>query len=298
MSQFDAYTQAAYIQGLRRFLGKQHPAVLHFNSLKPTGRTGRLPKWEQEVVEQLERAVNQKAGRCEMFDSSLAERLVLACSYLELNYAQLARCLGVSRESVRLWCNGTAMPGNLEGLATALNVPSRWLELGGDEHLPADSHLGVRVGFDCMEAREQLYGLTLAVLADSDDDLDEACLMAHLEQVVAQRKLMATLARKAGGRWLPHQGTLAFAPWVPIAPHGLVRRYWSDEVETIIAEALASNGSTYAAWYVVQRRCETLGLRYPKMITLQRRIATQRNRDAKYGVDLSTQVQVIHRDTR
>lgn len=298
MSQFDAYTQAAYIQGLRRFLGKQHPAVLHFNSLKPTGRTGRLPKWEQEVVEQLERAVNQKAGRCEMFDSSLAERLVLACSYLKLNYAQLARRLGVSRESVRLWCNGSAMPVNLEGLATALNVPSLWLELGGDEHLPADSHLGVRVGFDCMDAREQLYGLTLAVLADSDDDLDEACLMAHLEQVVAQRKLMATLARKAGGRWLPHQGTLAFAPWVPIAPHGLVRRYWSDDVEAIIADALTSNDSTYAAWHAVKRRCEALGLSYPRMVSLQRRIATQRNRAAIYGVNLNTLDESVHPNKR
>lgn len=229
MSQFDAYTQPAYVQGLCAFLGKRHPAVLRLKRLRPSGRTGRLPNWPQEEVEQLEIAVNEQAGRCEASDGNLAERLVLACRYRKLNYAQLARCLGVSREIVRLWCDGKAVPRNLERLAAVLDVPNRWLEFGGKEHLPAGSHLGVRVGFECMAAREQLYGLTPAALTDADDGLSDECLMAYLEQVVVQREVMATLARKAGGRWHFHQGALVFVPWVSIAPHGLARRHWSDE---------------------------------------------------------------------
>lgn len=247
MSQFDAYTQAAYLQGLCAFLGKHNPAILRMKQLKPSGRTGQLPNWPQEVVEQLEQAVNEKAGRCEASDGNLAERLVLACRYRKLNYAQLARCLGVSREIVRLWCDGDAVPRNLERLAAVLDVPYRWLESGGKAHLSAGLHLGVRVGFECMAAREQLYGLTLAALAEVDDGLSEECLMAYLDQVVVQREVMATLARQAGGRWHFHQGALAFVPWVPIAPHGLARRYWSDEVEAIISNAMAGSRSVYSA---------------------------------------------------
>lgn len=287
MSQFDAYTQPDYIQGLCAFLGKHHPAVLRLKHLKPSGRTGRLPNWSQEVVEQLEMAVNEQAGRCEASDGNLAERLVLACRYRKLNYAQLARFLGVCREIVRLWCDGKAVPRNLERLAAALDVPYRWLESGGEENLPADTHLGVRVGFECMAAREQLYGLTLAALADVDDGLNEECLMAYLEQGVVQHKVMATLARKAGGRWHFHQGALAFVPWVPIVPHGLARRYWSDEVETIIAHAMAGRRSVYSAWQLVRQRCEADGLQYPQLVSLQRRVAMGKERNRRFGVDLN-----------
>lgn len=291
MSQFDAYTQAAHLQGLCRFLGKQHPAVLRFNSLKPTGRTGRLPKWSQDVVDMLERAVNAKAERCEATDSTISERIMLARQYRGLNGAQLARYIGMSREAVRLWSTGDTEPRDWAQLATVLNVPQAWLQFGGKQYLPANTHLGVRVGIDSLNAREQLYGLTLAALAEMGDTIEDTSLMAHLERKVIECNEMADLARRAGGRWNVNCGKLAFVPWVPIAPHGLARRYWSDEVEAIIQEALANRRSVYSAWQEVRRDCEAKGLEFPTLNALQKRVAKENERHQRYGIALDFAIQ-------
>ena len=259
----------------------------YFTQLKPVGRKGRQPRWPQDVVEQLEQAVNDKAARCEASDGSMAERILLARQYRKLNSSQVARFMDVSREAVRLWCAGLAVPNELGRLASVLDVPCTWLEIGGEKHLPSDSHLGVRVGFESMAARDQLYGLTLTVLAEAEHNSGDESLMADMEQTVFKSKGMADLARKAGGRWHFHRGELAFVPWVSIVPHGLTRRYWSDEVETIISSTMASRRSVYSAWQEVRRNCEALDLRFPTLICLHKRLATNKERSRRFGINLN-----------
>lgn len=298
MSQFDAYTQSEYVQVLRTFLGRRHPAVQHLRESKSQGRKGRLPRYAADVIQALEASVNAEAARAESSDCSFAERFALACAYQGLKNNDVAQALGVSREIVRRWKEGTHWPSRLAELAKVLDVPLMWLQFGGERHLPANSSIGVRVGEEALTARERLYGLTIALLGGLPENSGAEEVMALLEEAVMTRGDMAVLARRAGGRWHALEGQLVFAPWVPLEEHGLARRYWSDEVEDIIAEELVASSSTYAAWQVVKSRCEALRLSYPRLVSLQRRVATQRHRAARYGVDLNTQVAAVYPPTR
>lgn len=298
MSQFDAYTQFAYIQALCSFLGRQHPAVQHLQESKPQGGKGRLPRCADDVIRALEASVNIEAARAESSGSSFAERFSLACAYQGLKNSDVAQALGVSREIVRRWREGTHWPSRLAELADIVDVPLMWLQFGGERHLPANSSIGVRVGDEALVARERLYGLTVAEVEVLPENLGPEEVMTLLEGAVMTHADMAVLARRAGGRWHALDGQLVFAPWVPLEEHGLARRYWSDEVEDIIAEELVASSSTYAAWQAVKCRCEALGLSYPRKVSLHRRVATQRHRAARYGVDLNAQVAAVYPHTR
>ena len=84
---------------------------------------------------------------------------------------------------------------------------------------------------------------------------------------------------------------LLFAPWDPIPDHGLSRRYWSDEVETIIKEELSASPSVYGAWHALRDRCKAKGLtEYPKLISLHKRLDKEKERVARYGVNLNEMV--------
>lgn len=295
MSQFDRYTTTEYVESLRVFLHIKKQGFAAAAGLKDPEekRKGRLSGYPAAAVKSLEDATNAKAARCEAPDSSLGERIRLARDYCGYSDAQVARELGVSRELVRRWGEGLHRPTCMPQLADLLSVPDSWLAEGGEQHLPANSHLGVRVGEEAMAWRERLYGLTQAVVAELPDDADVVYAQAYIEQAVMTRPDLAQAARRAGGRWQSVEGALLFAPWVPIPEHGLSRRYWSDEVEYIIEEELATKPSVYGAWHALKKRCEEKGLtaaEYPKLISLHKRVEKERERVQRYGVDLNAMV--------
>lgn len=293
MSQFDRYTVAEQVEAMRAFLnvGKR-------NFLREAGfvedtdqsRKGRLPRYKDEPIKALQAQVNEKAARCEASDTTVGERYRLARDYVGLSDADVAREMEVSRELVRRWGKDIHRPSNIDKLAQLLNVPVQWLEEGGEELLPADSHLGVRVGDEAKFWREQLYARTQAVVGEIPEEEGEEYAQAYIEWTVFNRPEMAQAARRAGGRWQVVNNALFFAPWVPIHEHGLSRRYWTDEVEAIIQEELASKPTVYGAWEAVRARCEAMGLtkeEYPKRISLHKRVERERSRAEEFGVDLN-----------
>ncbi|GBG14376.1 diguanylate phosphodiesterase [Novimethylophilus kurashikiensis] len=296
MSQFDKYTTAEYVEGLRVFLnikkqGFQREAGLVRDP--GTKRKGRLPSYPQEAIKLLEDEVNKKAALCESATTTFGERFRIARDYLGYNDSQVARQLGVSRELVRRWGENIHRPSCVPELAELLQVPLDWLEYGGEEYLPANSHIGVRVGEENLLWREQLFGMTLDVVAELPDDVDVPQAQAYIEDAVFTRYDLAHAARRAGGRWQTVGATLLFSPWIPIKEHGLMRRYWSDEVEAIISEELDLNQTVLAAWEAVKARCEALGLsseQYPKLISLHKRIEKERTRAETFGVDLNDMI--------
>lgn len=293
MSQFDCYTVTEYVEAMRAFLD-----ISKRNFLRDHGfvddtdepRKGRLPKYKDEPVKAIEALVNQKAARGEAPDTTVGERYRLARDYMGFNDAQVARDLGVSRELVRRWGSDIHRPTAMDALAQLLNVPPAWLEEGGEQNLPADSHIGVRVGDEARLWREQLYGLTQMVISEIPDGADESYAQAFIEWAVYNKFELARAARRAGGRWQIVSNTLLFSPWVPIPEHGLSKRYWSDEVEAIIQEELAAKPSVYGAWEALKTRCEAMGLGpadYPKRISLHKRVEKERLRAEQFGVDLN-----------
>lgn len=290
MSQFDSHTHAGYVANLCNFLGKQHPEVKSIKMLRCTERKGRPPKLSQDMVEVLERAVNAVAARCEATDGDILERIALARKYRGYSRADVARYAGVSREAARKWCNGIALNSNVERLASVLDVPVRWLDFGGGRRLPANSALGVRVGAEGQVARNRLHEVTLALLQELEDLSSDEEVMAGIEQAVFERKGMAVLARRAGGRWHPQGRKLVFVPWQYLTPRPLVRRYWDDEVEAIISDAMSAQGSVYGAWREIQRRAEAKGLRYPALISLYKRAEKHKAHCQRFGVDLGSLV--------
>jgi transcriptional regulator with XRE-family HTH domain len=288
MSKFDTPVMAQKVQHNRVFLKYPKKDFMEMAGLKPDqpGRKGRLPAYPAAALAKLDVAVNRKAARVEAYDSTLAERIGLARDYQALRNAAVAKALGVSRELVRRWTCGINRPTNdrLPRLADILQVPLAWLQFGGEEHLPADSQLGVRVGDEAMNYREQLYGMTMGLLVEVDDDSSEADIQRFIDVAVLSRPQFAVAARRAGGRWQWVQGEFCFAPWVPLPQKGLARRYWSDEVEAIIEEELAVNATISGAWKSLKQRCEAQGWSYPQKITLHKRLDKQRERRNKFGI--------------
>lgn len=296
MSQFDRYTKAEYVEGLRVFLKLKKKDFLTEHNLVPEGyvpRAGRLPGYSDGPVAELEAAVNAKAARAEAEGLSQGERIRIARDYAGMTDADIAKKVGVSRELVRLWGENAHRPNRLPELAEVLNVPQSWLEFGGEVHLPANSHIGVRVGAEALVYREMLYSRTLELVAEIPEEADGAYAQAYIEWAILNKDDLRHVARRAGGRWQAVGGTLLFAPWVPIPEHGITRRYWSDEVETIIQEELATKPSVYGAWKALETRCKAMGLtedQYPKKISLHKRVEKERERIQKFGVNVNAMV--------
>jgi len=293
MSQFDRYTITEYVEAMRAFLDLSKRNFLRdYGFVKDADepRKGRLPKYDEAPIKALEALVNQKAARAESTETTVGERFRLARDYMGFNDARVSRELGVSRELVRRWGEDIHRPTKMAEIAELLHVPQAWLEEGGEQNLPANSHIGVRVGEEAMLWREQLYGLTQAFVLELPDGADEDFARASLEYEVFNRFEFAQAARRAGGRWQVMNNVLLFSPWVPIPEHGLSKRYWTDEVEAIIQEELANKPSVYGAWEAVRQRCEAMGLGeddYPKRISLHKRVEKDRLRAEKFGVDLN-----------
>ncbi|WP_087865431.1 helix-turn-helix domain-containing protein [Comamonas thiooxydans] len=293
MSQFDKYIKTEYVEALRIFLGLNKKNFLReagFIKADEPPRQGRLGRYEEAPIIALEVRVNAKAARAEANDTTLGERFCIARDYMGMTDASVARAMGISREMVRRWGSDEGRPSKLPQLAELLGVPEAWLEYGGEAYLPANSHVGVRVGQESKNYREQLFGLTQSLVAELPNDVEESYAQAYIELAVFQRPELSQVARRAGGRWQVLQGNLLFSPWVPIVEHGLARRFWSDEVEAIIQEELANQPSVYAAWNQLKARCEALGMnqdQYPRRISLHKRIEKERQRAEEFGVDLN-----------
>lgn len=307
MSLFDRYTNAEYVDAMRVFLDEPRR-----DFMKKAGFTanrgsdiGRLPKYDEVPLRALEDRVNAKAARCEASDTEFGERLMLARDYAGMSDSDIAKALGVSREIVRRWVANINGTSRITELAQLLSVPEAWLEKGGEQYLPANSHLGVRVGgvYFKDEARkvpsfigenaiyrEQLYALTQSVLSELPEEATESYTQAFIEWAVYNRFELAQAARRAGGRWQIVSNKLLFSPWMPIQERGLTRRKWSDEVEAIIQQEMDSNESVFGAWAAIEAKCKALGLsedEYPKRITLHKRVEMERKRAEQFGVDLN-----------
>jgi transcriptional regulator with XRE-family HTH domain len=298
MSQFDRYTVNAYVDALRAFVGANKRNFLReagFVENPEQSRRGRLPKYDDEPVRALEAQVNAKAARCEATDTTIGERFRLARDYLGLSDAEVARRMGVSRELVRQWGLDMRTPTAPGPLSELLGVPYEWLTEGGEEYLPADSYLGVRVGEEAEFYRSQLLGLTQTVVAEAPESPDLAFLQAHIEWSVFKVPALAVAARRAGGRWQYSKEAeqVLFAPWVPIPEHDSGRQLWSDQVEAIIEEELERQPSVYGAHKALVERCVALGLRedeFPKRISLHKRVEKERARIQKFGYDLNDEI--------
>ena len=285
MSQFFSYTQPEYVRKLCKFLGRTHPAVKSLKVERPRGLKGRTPNYSETSIQSLEQAVNDLASRCEAPDTSFKQRFSLACAYSGLKDSTIARMLGVSRQALGWWRAGACLPSRLECLAEVLDVPIDWLRCGVEGHLPASSHLGVRVGDASLEYRERLYGITFDAIQNVDDDARTDDINNAIVACLLYSPEMKKLSRRSGGRWLLQQGNLVFAPWRPIREHGLARRKWSDTVEAVIESALKRHRSVYSAFQEVQCKCEELGEKYPQKISLYKRIAAERARLSRFGLN-------------
>lgn len=289
MSQFDKYTKSEYVECLRRFLAlKKATYKRDAGFMADESKSGRGARYPEEAIRTLETMANEKAARAERSDLTLGDRYQIARDYRGLSDARVAREMGgVSRELARRWGANLNRPTCLPQLAELFKVPVLWLERGGEEFLPANSHIGVRVGADAMACRERLYDMTTAALADLPEDADDTTARAFIEKAVFERPWLAKAARQAGGRWQVLDGMLMFSPWQPIPEHGLTRRLWPDEVEQIIDELLVNCSSVYRAWRLLKEQCERKGLPYPKLITLQKRVQQAQKRVTQFGADLN-----------
>lgn len=289
MSYVNPFLIQQYIQFLRRFLQMFKAGFFKTADLVSpswSGR-GRHLSYPAEAVARLEELANAKSASAEALDTSLGQRYALARDFLGVSNAAVARKMGVSRELTRCWGAGINRPTNLEKLAKVLEAPVAWLEFGGSENLPANSHLGRRFGLENGNNREALFGETQGLICRLPDDISEVEIQQAIETAVFTMPNLSVLARRAGGRWQLVDGELKFAPWIPPAPKpqfGLMRRVWPDETEVIIAEKLAEKTSVYAAWHAIKARCVECGLAYPTKIALYKRLEKAQRKEEKLGI--------------
>lgn len=290
MSMFESRSSSQYATAMLGFLRLSRRAFdTSMNVTKVKRGAGRCPRYKPEVIKELEKLVNERARRSELLSISFGERYRIARDYLRLNDSEVGRHLGVSRELVRRWGENMHPPRKerLQSLAEFLDVPKSWLLTGCQDDLPADSHIGVRVGGEALEWREVLFALTEAVLGDLKEDAGADNFICAINRCLSTSAVMRSAARRSGGRWQFINGQLLFAAWIPLQLEPLKRRLWPDETEIIINEELARGSTTYGAWEAVRVRCEAEGLPYPKRITLHKRLQKIREHVEKYGAILT-----------
>jgi transcriptional regulator with XRE-family HTH domain len=288
MCKFQSNHKSRYVQNLRKFLRikKENFSIVAGLRKEPKQR-GKLPAYSDAAISALEDAANKKAAQCEVSTTTIGERYKLARDYKGCTDSDVAREFMLSRELVRRWGIDLNRPTKVEKLAKYLDVPVNWLENGDVRSLPANSHIGVRVGKEAYIYREEIYAMTISALMSLSTEASTADIQMHIENIVMSKPLFSEAARRAGGRWQLVNDNLYFAPWISFPQPGLSRRYWSDEVEAIIEEELAKKQSVYAAWHAIQCRCEIEGFDYPKMISLHKRIERSRKWSEKFGIDFN-----------
>lgn len=285
MSQFDEYSADKYAEKLRSFINNKQEFPIEYTGLKDENneeQSGVVAKNSAETVANLEKLANEKAKRAEANDSTLNERLQIAKDYKSFSDADIARLMGVSHDVVvRLWEEDVQVLGDITTLARVLDVPAIWLECGGQMHLPANSHIGVRVGQECFMYREFMYAKTIELVSSLPENSELDYAQAFIENQLRTNQSLSKIARRAGGRWQVMSGTLVFAPWISIEePHHLACKLWPDEVEAMIAEELTTKTTVYGAWSSLKARCEAMGIskdQFPNIISLHKRLERKRN---------------------
>lgn len=295
MSQFDRYSKSEYVDALRVFMGYNKRTFLRehgFIKDLDEPRTGRLPRYEDAPVQALEASVNQKARDAETAED-FGTRYRIARDYKGIGDIAVAKHLNLSRELIRRWGINQQRCTRMEEVAEFLDVPLAWLAEGGEDKLPPDSHIGVRVGEEGKNCREQLLGLTQAAVTRIPEEADEDFAQATIEWTVHNDPEFSKLARRAGGRWQMLNGMLMFSPWHPIDEYSMTRGRWSDDVEQIIQEELMAQPTVYKAWIALRDRCLAMGLsddQFPKKISLHKRVERERQRAEQFGVNLNDMV--------
>lgn len=297
MSQFDKYSTVEYVEGMESFLNKQSEIVFADTNLSQPDITkpNRPGRFLIEVIGALEEEVNAKAARADAADTTFGERLKLAMDYKYFSAAQVAKFIGVSRKLVDLWGENLHRPSDIEKLAAVLDIPVRWLEIGGAQYLPANSHLGLRVGQENFDSKESLYAKTLEIIPNIPEDAEPGYAQAMIEYHVNSDPIMSELTRKGGGRWQILEGSLVFVPWISIAPYSFTRRKWSDEIEAMMVDELSKKRSVYSAYASLKKRWESMGLtkgQYPTKIYLYKHIEKERDQAIKYGLNVNEMIKI------
>lgn len=283
MTMFDARSEHRYCANLRRFLKMSFDEFLDAAGLPPQTRSGKPLRYPRAAVQCLEALVNAKAAECESTKTSVARRLRIAMDYQHMSDAVLGRALGVSRAAVSLWVSGKNEPAahRVDLMAQVLDVPVDWLILGDAECLPADSHIGVRVGTEAKLWRLELREITKDLVGGLSD---EDAFNEFVEQLCADSYPFRSASRRAGGRWLATEGDLVFAQWHPLVPEKLQRRYWPDPVEAKLEDLSGQDGATtIAVWRQLKAWCDQQGYQCPKPITLYQRARKLREHSKRFG---------------
>lgn len=283
MTMFDARSVHRYCANLRRFLKMSHAQFLSATGQPQLTRSGKPKRYPSGAVDYLECLVNNKAAECESPETSVARRLRIVMDYKHMCDAVLGRKLNVSRSAVSLWVSGKHEPAahRADLIAQVLEVPVDWLLLGDAECLPADSHVGVRVGTEAILWRVELREITRDL---AGGESDEDAFNVRVEQLCADSAEFRSVSRKAGGRWLAIEGELVFAQWDPLEPEQLQRRYWPDALEAKLEELSGQGGTmTISIWRQLKAWCDEQGYQCPKPITLYQRERKLREHRKKYG---------------
>lgn len=285
MGQFDKYSAVDYVNSLHVFLQKMGASFFVDNEIlsdEHTKNRVQNHRYTEDAVNKLENEVNLEAERAEAIDTTLGERIRIAAAYKGFSSAEVAKLMGVSRELVQFWVEDIRHPGHSQALAQILDVPTAWLDLGGEQHLPANSHIGVRVGQESLKYRKNLYAKTLELIPKISEFADMEYAQAFIEQQVFSDQVLTQIARKTGGRWHILNGHLVFSPWAPTESHQKNHRNWSDKLEAMIEEELSSKPSAYGAWNSLKARCTAIGLtkeQLPNKITLHRRLEIKQHQN-------------------
>jgi hypothetical protein len=217
MAFFDEQIETKYVEALRAFLAVQKKGFLKGAGLvqnpSEKQRRGRNLHYPTDSIVALEFSVNEKSRRCEAADTTFSERYLLARDYQSMSNAQVGRALNVSRELARRWGKNINRPTCTTEIANLFKIPEAWLTKGNEINLPANSHIGVRVGDEAEKWREQLYILVLGIISELPDEANVIDAQKYIEQSIMTRPLLAQAARRAGGQWKILGGKLSFREW-------------------------------------------------------------------------------------
>lgn len=252
MSMLDSHNQAQYIASLLKFLRVSQEYLLQEAGVTKLG-AGQREQSASSEVSALENLVNIKAERCETVDTTLGERIKLARDYVGLSSKQISHRMGVSLELVEQWVNGLHIPNDevLMRLAEVLNAPITWLQQGGAANLAADSHLGVRVGGVDLKYREELYSMTLNILAKEASSEDPEQVIGILATALQTNKEMCNVARKAGGRWEVKDGQISFFSWDSRELESVKCGCLTNQIEVLVNEEPGRKPIEYGAWKIL-----------------------------------------------
>lgn len=290
MTMFDARSMHSYCANLRRFLRMSHEEFLIKAGLPPRTRSGKPRRYPESAVEYLESLVNGKAAECESQEVGFDRRLRISMDYVRMSDAALGRAVGVSRSAVSNWTSGKCHPSErrTELIAQALGIPAEWLAAGGAERLPADSHIGVRVGTEALFWRTELKAITHDLVGG---EANEIAFNERVEQLCVSSDHFRVVARRAGGRWLLLGDELVLAHWHPLEPEGLQRRYWPDDLEEKLDELSSQEEATMiSVWRQLKDWCGEMGYDCPKPITLYQRARKRREHQKRFGYLFEQQV--------